>query len=176
MIHSIWDAQSIIDENIKKATLVSTLQDHVLTSYIKHSTDHPNEGLEAIQDALNKEFGWKKSENQSIIGFKEIAMLPGETPWDLDQRLKSTIRKANMTLTDRQNCTWFVASLTPHLRMALSQHKISTQAKALEIDMRLYMTSIPDPGLGVQQLHAQLQNLCLEVQSLKQGRMPRSGV
>ena len=137
MIRSIWDAQGITNENIKKATLVSALQDHALTWYIKYSTDHPNEGIAAIQDVLNKEFGLPKSETQSIIGFKEIVMLPGETLWDLDQRLKSTIREANMTLTDAQHCAWFVVSMTPHLRKALSQQKISTQAEALEIAMRL---------------------------------------
>lgn len=99
-------------------------------------------------------------------------MMPGETPWDLDQRLKSTIREANMTLMDVQNCVWFVASLTPHLRMVLSQQKISTQAEEYETTMTLHETPLQDPGLGVQQIHAQLQNLCLEMQSLKQERAP----
>jgi len=75
-------------------------------------------------------------------------MWPSETPWDLDKRLKSTIHEANMTLTNGKHWAWFVASLTPHLRMTLSQHKISTQAEALETSMRLHMTPIPDPGLG----------------------------
>lgn len=66
----------------------------------------------------------------------------GETLWDLDQRLESTIRKANMTLTDAQHYAWFVASLTPHLRTTLSQQKISTQDEALEIVMRLHETLI----------------------------------
>jgi len=96
------------------------LQDHTLTWYIKHSNDHQNAGIVEIQIALNREFSQPKSEMKSIIGFKEIAMLPSKTPWDLDQRLKSTIHEANMTLMDAQHCTWFVASLTPHLRMTLS--------------------------------------------------------
>lgn len=50
-------------------------------------------------------------------------MLPGETPWDLDQRLKSTIREANMTLMDVQHRAWFVVSLKSHLRTTLSQQK-----------------------------------------------------
>jgi len=58
-------------------------------------------------------------------------MLPGETPWELDQRLKYTIREANMNLTDGQQREWFVVSLTPHLRSALSQRKLMTQAEAL---------------------------------------------
>jgi len=67
-------------------------------------------------------------------------MMPGETMWDLDQRLKSTIYEENMTLMDAQHCTWFMASLTPHLRMALTQKKISTQVEALETMMRLHET------------------------------------
>ena len=115
------EEQGVMDDNIKKATLVNTLQDRTLTWYIKHSHDNPNMGIVDIQAALNKEFSRPKSEAQSIIGFKEITMLPGETPWELDQRLKCTIRKANMTLIDGQHHEWFLASLTPHLRNVLSQ-------------------------------------------------------
>ena len=75
-----------------------------------------------------------------------------------------------MMLTDAQHHAWFVASLTPHLRMTLLQQKLSTQAQALEMAMRLYETPIQDPRLGVQQIHVQLQNLCLEMESLKYDR------
>jgi len=115
-----------MDDNIKKATLVSALQDHVLTWYIRHSNDHLNVGIVEIQITLNREFSRSKLETQSIIIFKEIAMLPGKTPWDLDQRLKSTIREANMTLINAQYWAWFVAPLTPHLRMTLTQQKLSS--------------------------------------------------
>ena len=57
--------------------------------------------------------------------------------------------------------------------MTLLQQKLSTQAKALEIAMRLYETPIQDPSLGVQQIHVQLKNLCLEMQSLKQDKTTR---
>lgn len=100
-------------------------------------------------------------------------MLLGETPLDLDQRLKSMIRKANMTLTNAQHCTWFVASLSSHLRTVLSQQKLSTQVEALEMAMRLHENHIQYLGLRVQQIHVELQNLCLEMQSLKQDRTPR---
>ena len=83
-------------------------------------------------------------------------MLPSETPWDRDQRLKSIICEANMTLIDAQHYTWFVASLTPQLRTKLSQQKLSTQVEALEMAMRLHETLIQDPGLGVQQIHGKL--------------------
>lgn len=76
-------------------------------------------------------------------------MVPGETPQYLDQRLESAFHEANMTLTDEQHYVWFVASLTPYLRLALVQQNISTQAEALEAAMRLHETPIQDPGLGV---------------------------
>lgn len=110
----------ITDDNIKKATLFSALLDRTLTWYIKHSNHNPNVGIVDIQVALNREFSKSKSKAQSIIGFKEIRMLLGETPWELDQRLKCTLREANMNLTDGQHRKWFVASLTPHLRSVLS--------------------------------------------------------
>jgi len=89
-----------MDDNIKKETLVSVLQYHALKWYIKHFNDHTNVGIIDIEAALNREFSELKSETQSIIGFKEITMLPSETPWDLDLRLKSMIHEANMTLTN----------------------------------------------------------------------------
>jgi len=100
-------------------------------------------------------------------------MVPGETPSELDQRLKCTIREANMNLTDGQNHEWFVASLTPHLTSALSQQKLTTEEEDLEISMRLHETPMQDPNLGVQQIHAELKNLCLEMHSLKQDRTNR---
>lgn len=100
VVKSIWETQGVMDDNIKKTTLVNTLQDCVLTWYIKHSSDNLNAGVTDIQTTLNKEFSKSKSEAQSIIGFKEITMLPGETPWKLDQSLKCTIHEANMTLMD----------------------------------------------------------------------------
>lgn len=62
VVRVVWESQGITDDNIKKATLVSVLQDRVLTWYIKYSSDHPNARIEAIQDTLKKEFGRPKSE------------------------------------------------------------------------------------------------------------------
>lgn len=111
----------MIDDHMKEATLVRDLQDHTLTWYIKYSNDNPNVRLVDIHTALNKLFSRPKSEAESIVGFKEIAMKLGVRPWELDQRLKCKIHGANMNLTDGQHCEWFVASLLPHLRVVLSQ-------------------------------------------------------
>lgn len=100
-------------------------------------------------------------------------MKPCQTPWELDQSFKCKIHKANMNLTDGQHCEWFVASLLPHLRVALSQQKIMTQEVALEIAIRLHETPMQDPNLGFQQIHVQLQNIFLKMKNLKQDRTVR---
>jgi len=46
MIKAIWEAQGAKNDNVKKVMLVSTLQDCMLTWYIKHSNDNPNVGIE----------------------------------------------------------------------------------------------------------------------------------
>lgn len=70
----------------------------MLTWYIKYCTNNLVAPLVDTQTALNKEFDRPKSETQSVVGFKEIMMRIGETPWELDQRLKCGIREANMNL------------------------------------------------------------------------------
>ena len=134
--------------------LVSALQEHALTWYIKYNIDSLMFALADIQTAANKEFSRPKSQTQSIVGFKEIMMKPRETPSDLDQRLKCTILESNMNLTDGQNREWFMASLLPHLRVSLSQQKIGIQEEALENVMRLHETPMQDVNMGVRQIHA----------------------
>ena len=83
----------------------------MLTWYIKYYNDNPIFVLADIQTTLNKGFSIPKSEAQSIVRFKEIMMKSGETPWDINHRLKCTIHEANMNLTDGQHREWFVALL-----------------------------------------------------------------
>jgi len=170
VMNVVWMVQQITDDNIKKAWLVTALQDHSLTWYIKYCSNNPLGTLTETKTTLNKEFTKPKSDLHSIVGFKEITMRVDETPWELDQRLKCVIREANMQITDGQHCEWFIASLLPHLRISLSQQKIGTQAEALEIMMRLHATPMKDATLGVQQIHSQLQSLCLELKILKKDK------
>ncbi len=84
MVRVVWEAQGIMDENIKKTMLVSVLQYCALRLYIKPSNDHPNLGIVKIQTVLNREFSKLKYRAQLIVGFKEIVMQLGEMPWELD--------------------------------------------------------------------------------------------
>jgi len=62
VVRVVWEVQGIMDDNIKKAMLVSALQDRTLTWYIKHYNDHPYTRIAEIQTTLNKEFSMSKSE------------------------------------------------------------------------------------------------------------------
>lgn len=81
-----------------------------------------------------------------------------------------------MNLTDSQHQDWFIVALLPHLIITLSQQKIGTQVEALEIAMRLHETPIQDATLGVQWIHAELQNLYLKFQILKKKKVARPDV
>lgn len=48
VVKAVWEAQGVTNNNIKKTTLVSMLQDRSLTWYIKHSSDHLNAGITEI--------------------------------------------------------------------------------------------------------------------------------
>lgn len=72
--NSTCTAQQIIDDNIKKSQLVTTLQDRALTWYIKYCYDNPLASPEETKAALKKEFSKTKSGSQSVVGFKEIMM------------------------------------------------------------------------------------------------------
>ena len=80
------------------------------------------------------------------------------------------IREANTQIIDGQHHEWFIASLLPNLRIALSQQKIGTQAEALEVTMRLHAMPMQDATLGVQKIQSSLQSLCLELQILKKDK------
>lgn len=79
--------------------MVTTLNDHVRTWYIKYCSDNPLTTL-AETNTFNKEFSKPKSDSQSIIGFKDIMMRVEEKSWEFYQRLKYQIREANMQITN----------------------------------------------------------------------------
>ena len=70
IVRVIWEAQGVTDDHIEKVTLVSALQDHILTWYIKYSNDNLNARVVDIQETINSEFSRPKFEVQSIVGFK----------------------------------------------------------------------------------------------------------
>lgn len=92
----VWKSQNITNDDLKKAQLVTTLQDRVLRWYIKYSMTHAIATLKDTKDALNNEFNKRKSQSQFITGVKEIEQKVNEFAWDFDQRLKCLLQQANL--------------------------------------------------------------------------------
>ena len=65
---------------------------------------------------------------------------------------------------------WFIAALLLHIRLPLMQQKIMTQAKSLEIVMKLEASPFGDTHARVQHRQNQLATLTLELQDLRKGK------
>ena len=70
VVKAVWEAQGVMDDNIKKETLVNTIQDRTIMWYINNSNDNPNARIMDTQAVLNIEFSRPKSETRWIIRFK----------------------------------------------------------------------------------------------------------
>lgn len=53
LVEAMWKTKQINDNYMKKAQLVTTLQDIALPCYIKYNTTNPNSTLDEIKIALN---------------------------------------------------------------------------------------------------------------------------
>ena len=71
------------DDDMKKAQLVTSLQDKALTWYINYNTTNPTASLKDTKDALNNEFKKPKSQAQYVIEVKEIKLKMNGSAWDI---------------------------------------------------------------------------------------------
>lgn len=62
VVNTVWEVKGVIEDNIKKAMLLSALQDCMLTWNIKHSSDNLEAGIMVTQASLIKQFSRPKSE------------------------------------------------------------------------------------------------------------------
>ena len=78
----------IMDDNVKKAHLMTTFRDYALTWFMKYydpslATGAPTSFFE-IRNTLKSEFKKLKSESQCITKLKEIKHKQLESMWDFD--------------------------------------------------------------------------------------------
>ena len=57
--------------------------------------------------------------------------------------------QVSFEISDAQHKEWFIATLLPHIRVTLTQQRITSQAKALEIVMKLEASPIGEIGVGM---------------------------
>jgi hypothetical protein len=115
---------------------------------------------------LIAEFKKANSESQCITEIKEIKQKVVEPVWEFDQRFKTLTCRLTFQISDEQNKEWFIDALLPHIRFPLMQQKISSQAKALEIAMKLESSPMGESILGMSHILSQLPSLSLQVEDM----------
>ena len=71
LCEAIWTAKNIMDQNTRRAQLVTSFKDRDLTWFMKFSSTQ-NYVFADIKTSMIKEFKKPKSESQSITELKEI--------------------------------------------------------------------------------------------------------
>jgi hypothetical protein len=80
-------------------------------------------------------------------------------------------------IQDMYHREWFIVGLFPHIRVSLTQQKVTTQEKAVEIVMRLEAT----PGGGktsasLAHKQSQLANLTMQLQDIEKAKVARERI
>jgi hypothetical protein len=120
--------------------------------------------LAEIKQDLLQEFQKSKSESQCITKIKEIKQKEGETIWDYDQQFKILLDRLTFQIQDVQHREWFIVGFLPHIRVPLTQQKVTTQAEAVEITMHLEATpGGTETSVGLAQVQSQLANLTIQL-------------
>jgi hypothetical protein len=166
----VWSIKNITDEAVKRAQFSTTLRDRALSWYMKFVQGATPKPLNAIKTALIVEFKKPKSESQCITELKEIKQRTTEPVWEFDQRFKTLTGHLSFQIPDEQNKEWFIASLLPHIRVPLMQQKITSQAEALEIAMKLESAPMGESSSGMSQILSQLTSLSLQVEDMKKDK------
>jgi hypothetical protein len=85
----------------------------------------------------------------------------GRTCLGIRSKIQNLDRPIDVSDPRQQNKEWFITSLLPHIRVPLMQQKISSQAEALEIAMKLESTPMGESNLGMSQILSHLTSLSL---------------
>ena len=114
----VWTVRQVMDDDVKKGQLVTTLRGHALDWYMKFiqvPMGTPTKTLDEVWKGLIEEFWIPKSEAQYITELKEIKQFLNETMWDFDQRFKTLMAWVSFDMSNVQHKEWFIASLVPHI-------------------------------------------------------------
>jgi hypothetical protein len=122
--------------------------------------------MNEIKTVLIAEFKKPKSESQCITELKEIKQKVVEPVWEFDQRFKTLTGHLIFHIPNEKNKERFIVALLPHIRVPLKQQKIASQAKALEIAMKLESTPMAESNSGMRQILSQLTSLSLQVKDM----------
>lgn len=95
---------------------------------------------------------------------------------DFYQRFKTLMGRFTFQIPDEQHREWFIAALLPHIRLPLSQHKITSQSEALEIAMKLEASPVGENVAGMAQVQSQLAAFTIQLQEITKGKEKRDEI
>ena len=165
----------MVDDVVKMARLKTTFKDRALNWFMKYSKGQVRTLLE-VKLAMITKFKKPKSESQCITELKEIKQKPTEYMWEFDQKFKTLLSQVLFDINVQQYREWFIIALLPHIRLSLIQQKVTPQAKALEITMKLQPSSIAETSPGMVQIQNQLSNLTPQLQDIQKGKQVREEI
>ena len=103
LCEAVWTTRQIVDDDIKKSQLATTLRGRALDWYMifmQVPQGTMTKTLNEIQERLFEEFKKPKSEAQYITEHKEIKQFLNETVWDFDQRFKMLMSRVSFKMSD----------------------------------------------------------------------------
>jgi len=171
---SVWTAQNIVSDTVKRTQLSIAFEERALDWYMGYVGQNVNATIDEIKVALKQQFKKPKSYSQIINELKDIKQGPSKSVWEANQRLKKATKEGGFQYDERQHTEWFIAMLPPHLRVPMGQQSIDTQEKALEVAMKLDAAPRDDTQLGEQQIQGQLEAMHMEIQNLRKERGPEA--
>lgn len=133
----IWVVKQTIDENAKIEYLETTFRERYLMWYMKFKDTtlaKQARSLAQIKKSLLKEFQNPKLESQCITKIKDNKHQSIESIWYYGQIFKILLDMIMFQILYSQYVKWYIAGFLPHIRIQLTQQKVSTQSEGLEIE------------------------------------------
>jgi hypothetical protein len=139
----VWRIKKVVNEVVKRAQFNTTLRDHALSWHMKFvKASVQPKALNGIKTKFSAEFKNPKLDSRCITDLKEIKQKVNELVWEFDQRFKTLIGYLSFQILDDKHKEWFIISLLPNIIFTLMKQKVSSQAEALDISMKLEATPV----------------------------------
>ena len=150
-------AKNVNIDDVKREQLDMVVEGRALDWFMGYLAQNVDPTIVQIKDDLKQKFRKKNSYSQCVIELKDIKQEPEESVWEAYQWMKQTISEGGFVYDDKKQKEWFISMLLPHLCGPMSQQKIDSQAKTLEVSMTLEVAPRVDDQFKMLQIQSQLE-------------------
>ena len=82
---SVWTAQGVVSDTVKRAQLSLAFEERALDQYMWYISQHGSASLQDIKDALKQQFQKPKSYPQLVAEVKDFKQGASESVWEANQ-------------------------------------------------------------------------------------------